>query len=152
MHTKKDWIATKLAENSDVNYIKPYMGLELPNGYEFSDLEDVHIVLPSVLEDMKREEKVLSLTTIEDKEYVFFDFQMLAQYNVIIVDDEGLKSLRENWDGNIFSIFVKSSNQKPSKRVGTIFAEHDFDMVFNVDLDDIDELEARLSWMENLDQ
>ena len=134
----------KLAENSDVNFVRPYVGLELPNGVEPDYLMDYHIVVPSVLQDMVRDEKVLYRIIINKKEYVIFDFQMTASYNVVIVDDYGVISIKDNWDGDVYTVFVKSRNQKPSERVEVYMPQNYFDEVFDADNDDIDELGARI--------
>ena len=143
-HTKKDWLGYKLAENSDVNYIRPYVGLDLPKGVEPEEFGDYHIVLPQVLDDMVRSEEVLYSVEIEGRDYVYFKFQMNAPYNVLITDDYGVIALQDSWDGELYTIFVTSKNQKPSKRVGEYLTPSEFDEVFDVDVDDIDELEARI--------
>lgn len=143
-HTKKDWIAKKLAENSDVQYVTPYVGIDLPTGIEPSELQENHVVVPSVLEDMLRDEKVLYRVIINKREYVFFEFQMTAPYNVIIVDDYGVISVKDNWDGEVYTIFLTSKNQKPSERVGEYLTPSEFDEVFDADTGNVDELEARI--------
>jgi len=144
MNTDKVSIAQKLAKNSDVQFIKPYCGMDMPMGIEPHENEYLNFVLPPVLEDMKRDENVLFITEIKNREYVVFEFQMVSNYNVIVVDDEALKSLHENWDGEIYSIFVRSKNQKTSERVEKLFTPHGFDEIFDADEGDIDELEARI--------
>lgn len=141
---KKDWIAIKLAENSDVNFVYPYVAMDLPNGIELANMEGYHIVVPSVFEDMKREEKLLYSVIVNKREYAFFDFQMTSPYNVVIVDDYGVIAIKDNWDGDVYSVFVKAKNQQPSKRVGEFLTLTEFDEVFDADNDDIDELEARI--------
>ena len=143
-HTKKDWIATKLSENSDVEYIRPYVGIDLPQNAEPHELSEYHVVLPQVLEDMLRTEDVLYYVEINGRIYAYFKFQMKSAYNVLITDDYGVIALKDNWDGELYSIFVKSQNQEPSKRVGEFLTPSEFDEVFDVDSDDLDELEARI--------
>ena len=98
---------------------------------------------------MIQTEKVISITTIEHKgelhRYVFFESQLTAPYNVLIVDDYALVDFRSNWKGKLFTIRVKSKNQIESDRVGEYFYEHEFDEVFNYGIDDFDELEAKIS-------
>lgn len=142
--TRKDWIAGKLAENSDVNFVRPYVGMELPMGVEPSHWDEYHIVLPSILQDMIRSEKVLYRIIVDKKEYVFFEFQMTAPYNVVIVDDYGVIAIKDNWDGEVYTVFVKSKDQKPSKRVGEYLTPSEFDEIFDSDTGDIDELGARM--------
>ena len=93
---------------------------------------------------MVRSEEVLYSVEIEGRDYVYFKFQMNAPYNVLITDDYGVIALQDNWDGELYTIFVTSKNQKPSKRVGEYLTPSEFDEVFDVDVDDIDELEARI--------
>ena len=143
-HTKKDWIASKLAENSDVQNIRPYVGLELPKGVEPDEFGDYHIVLPQVHYDMLNTEDVLYNVEINSRNYTYFRFQMTAPYNVLITDDYGVMALKDNWDGELYTIYVTSKNQKPSKRVGEYLTPSEFDEVFDVDTGDIDELEARI--------
>lgn len=144
-NSNKDWVAEKLAENSDVEFVYPYVGIELPNGIEpHIFMEGYHIVVPRVLEDMKRDEKILYSVEVNGREYVFFEFQMTAPYNVIIVDDYGVLSIKDNWDGELYTVFVKAKGQKPSERVGEFLTPSEFDEVFDADKDDIDELGARI--------
>lgn len=144
-HTKKDYVAEKLAENSEVEFIKPYVDMELPKHIEPFEMEErFHIVLPAVMDDMLRDEKVLCKTEINGKRYVIFEFQMVKDYNVVIVDDYGLLQIRDNWDGEMFTIFVTSKNQKPSERVCEFLTPSEFDVRFSSDFDDFDELESML--------
>ena len=144
-HTKKDYVAKKLAENSEVEFIKPYVDMELPKHIEPFEMEErFHIVLPTVMDDMLRDEKVLCKTEINGKRYVIFEFQMVKDYNVIIVDDYGLLQVRDNWDGEMLTIFVTSKNQKPSERVCEFLTPSEFDVRFSSDFDDFDELESML--------
>ena len=143
-HTKKDYLATKLAENSDVEFIRPYVGIDLPNGIEPHEFGDYHIVLPQILEDMMRSEEVLYSVDINGRTYVYFKFQMIKAYNVLITDDYGVIALQDNWDGELYTIFVKSAKQEKSSRVGEYLTPSEFDEVFDIDVGDIDELEARI--------
>lgn len=146
-NTKKDYIASKLAENSDVEFIKPYVDVELPKGIEPEEFGEYHIVLPAVMDDMIRDEKVICITEIENRRYVFFDFQLTADYNILIVDDYGMMLIKEKYD-DVYSILLKSKNQRPSKRVLEFLTPTEFDEVFDVDNDDIDELEVRIAWQD----
>ena len=142
-NTKKDWIARKLAEKSDIQFVTPYVGIDLPNGIEPVEFENSHIVLPAVMEDMIRDENVLYRVIINKKVYAFFEFQMTAPINVIIVDDYGVISVKDNWDGDVYTVFLQAKNQKPSDRVGEYLTPTEFDEVFDADGGDIEELEAR---------
>lgn len=151
-HSGKDYVAERLAMNSAVKYIKPYTDKgnrhlrenEIPEEYG-----GYHFVTKEELDLMIQTEKVISITTIEHKgelhRYVFFESQLTAPYNVLIVDDYALVDFRSNWKGKLFTIRVKSKNQIESDRVGEYFYEHEFDEVFNYGIDDFDELEAKIS-------
>ena len=69
---------------------------------------------------------------------------MTAPYNVLITDDCGVLALQDKWDGELYTIFVTSKNQEPSERIGKCLEISEFDEVFDVDTDDIDELEAKI--------
>ena len=143
-NTKKVWLAEKLAENSDVEYVTPYVGVKLPQKMTPEEFGHYHVVLPTVLEDMERDEEVLYSVRLNGRKYVYFKFQMTADYNVVILDDYGVLSFRERWDGDLYSIFVIGKTFEPSKRVEEFLTRHEFDEIFNVETDDINELEARI--------
>jgi len=145
---KKDIVASRLSENSDVEWIKPYVGINLPKGVEPIEMADrFHIVLPQVLEDMIRQEKVLYKILINGKWYVFFEFQLTHDYNVMILDDLGVITLwdKDVWAGETYNIFVTSKQETPSERVGEYLNKTDFDEVFDADVGDIHELEVRIA-------
>ena len=141
---KKDYIANKLAENSDVGFVRPYTDIDTPFLEEDGKQWEYNVVLPSVLDDMVSEEEVLCYGEINGQRYVFFQFQLVHDYNVLIVDDYYLYDLKNKWDGAIYSVKLVQKDQVESERVGVIYKDEDFDMVFDVDRDDIFELEARL--------
>ena len=141
-HTKKGIIATKLAQNSDVEYVRPYTARDLPKGLPHSLEAEYNIVLPSVLDDMMKTEKVLSVTEINGHKYVYFEFQFVKPYSVVIADDYAVVSIKDNWEwGDVFTIRLVSDNEVQSDRVGEYLYKHEFDVVFDVDRDDIYELE-----------
>ena len=142
--SKRDWVARKLEKNSDVEYVFPYVGIDLPMSADLTAFHEYHVVLPQELEIMMRHERVLYSTTINDTMYVFFEFQMKEPFSVVVVDDDGVFQLRENWDGEIYSIYVKSKSQKDGGRSGKLMKPQDFDEIFDADIGDLDELEARI--------
>ena len=146
-HTKKDYVAMKLAENSDVEFIQPYVDVELPKGVEPDEFDGYHIVLPAVMDDMIRDEEVISITEINGRRYVFFEFQITADYIVVIVDDFGLKAIKDKYK-NVFTVLLKSKNQEPSERVLEFLKPSDFDVVFDVDTEDISDLEDKIAWQD----
>lgn len=144
-HTHKNTIAMRLAGNSDVEWVRPYTARELPKDIEPSALEgEYNVVLPSVLDDMMEKEKVLSVTTIGDNKYVFFEFQFRKNFSVVIVDDYAVVDIKQNWDGKVFTIRAVSDNEEQSDRVGEYLYKHEFDVVFDYTKDDFYELEHRI--------
>lgn len=142
--TKKTIVASRLANNSDVEYIKPYTDREIPKWMVEYEIEDLHFVLPSVLDKMIEEEDVLTMKTINGNRYVIFKFQMVAPYNVVIVDDYGVLDIESEWDGEVYTIRLVSDNEKQSDRVGEYLFKHEFDLVFDYNKDDFDELESKI--------
>lgn len=141
-HTKKGIIATELARNSDVEYVRPYTARSLPKDIEPSILEaEYNVVLPSVLDDMMKKEKVLAVTEIGKHKYVYFEFQFRKPYSVIIADDYAVVNIKSNWDGKIFTIRAVSDKEEPSERVDEFLYKHEFDTIFDYERDDIYELE-----------
>lgn len=140
-NTPKIYIASKLSENSDVAYIKPYTdkedlsSAELEMEYHQVSVEEMDILLQS--------DDLLSCTRINGNRWAYFKSQLTHAYNVLIVDDYGLCDLRDVYD-NIYSIKVVSKNMKPSDRVGVYLYNHEFDEVFDYDTGDLYELEARM--------
>ena len=140
----KESIAYQLAKNSDVGFIRPYTDIDAEILKIDSKQWDYNVVLPSVLDTMLTEEEVLCYGEINGHRYVFFQFQLVHDYNVMIVDDYYLYDLKNKWDGAIYSIKLVQKGQVESERVGVIYKDKDFDEVFDVDRDDIYELESRL--------
>lgn len=146
-NTKKDYVASKLSENSDVHFIKPYTDAPLPigepsekyGGYQFISKEELDWVIEN--------EEVISLRKINGHRYVYTESQLQAGYNILVVDDYMLLDVRENYPiRDIYSIKLRSKNEKKSDRVDSYLFDHEFDEVFDVDSDDFDELEARISY------
>lgn len=144
----KDNIAYSLAKNDAVEYVYPYTDRPVPKKMESERInENYHFVDKDELDLMMNVEDVLCATIVNGHRYVFFEKQIQYPYNVLIVDDYTLANLKENWKGKLYTVRVKSKNEVESERVGEYFYEHEFDEVFNYDSDDIDELEARISYV-----
>ena len=63
---------------------------------------------------------------------------------MVIVDDYGVVDIRDKWKGKLYTIRLVSDNEERSDRVGEYLYKHEFDLVFDVDHDDFNELEARI--------
>ena len=128
----------KLAENSAVQFVKAYTDRK-SNQLIW---EDCYIFVSSEkLDELLVEREVLHITNIQGNRYVFFKDQLTASYNILIVDDYGVVDLRDKYTNNLYSIKVVSKNQKPSNRVDVYLYNHEFDKVFDVDNDKVEELE-----------
>ena len=143
-NSKKDYVAESLAKNSEVVFVRPYTDKQIPLGEIAEVYGDYHYVLKATLDSMIETEKVISMITVNGNRYVYFEFQLTGTYNVLIVDDYGLLDLKDRWKGNVYSVLLYSVNQEQSKRVEEYLNRHEFDEVFDVDNDDIYELEARI--------
>lgn len=146
-YTKKDFVAKRLGSKKNAQFIYPYCETELPPsaiamGNGLSEILMLNYVLPSELDEMIERENVLSVTVINGKRYVFFEFQMTADYNVLIADDYAVNDIMSNWVGNIVTIRLESAKEEESDRVGEYFFKEEFDVLFNVDGDDFAKLEV----------
>lgn len=138
----KDVIAEKLSENSDVVYLKPYTDKKPLSSAEL--IVGYNVVSKNELDQMIKDNEVLSITRVNGHRWVYFKFQLTEAYNIMIVDDYGVCDVRTNWNGDLYSVKVVSKNMQDSDRVGVYLYNHDFDEVFDYDSDDFDELEARI--------
>ena len=141
-HTKKTMVAEDLAKNSDVEFIKQYTDRPKPNYILDEEMGGYHFVSKEELDYMLKNEKLLQSTTINGHRYCLFESQLTAPYNVVIVDDYGVVDIKTNWTGKMLTIRLVSDNEEQSDRVGEFLYKHEFDLVFDVDNDDFDELEA----------
>ena len=141
-HTKKNDLARKLAKNSEVIWVQPYTDRPIPKSEIPEKYGEYHFTTKEELDYLIKNNDVLSVTTINNHRYVFFNFQITANYNVLIVDDYGVVDIKTRWKGKIYTIRVVSDNEEQSDRVGEFLYKHEFDTVFDVDKDDYDELEA----------
>ena len=136
-------LAMDLAKNSDIEFIKPYTDREIPLDELPEKFGDFHYVSKDTLDMMIEDDEVLSSTLINGDRYVFFKFQLVAPYNVLIADDYAVVDIRSNWS-NTYSIKVYGKNQRDSDRVGVYLYDHEFDEIFHYGSDDYDALEWRI--------
>lgn len=131
-HSGKLIVVDDLTKYDKVNYIKPYTDRELPPNSEPIHSEQYHHVLPTVMEDLLRDEKVLSKTVINGHNYVFFEFQLKEGYNVMIADDYAVMDIKDHF-GDVTTIRVISENEEESDRVGEYLYAHEFDYLIDYD-------------------
>lgn len=144
-NTKKDYIANKLCENSEVHYIKPYCDCEVTLRDDTNAYYDYHQVSKEKLDSMIKEYEVISIREINGIRFVFFEFQLDEGYNVMIVDDYSLMDVRANYPTDeLFAIKLKSDDEVKSDRVDVYLYDHEFDEVFDVDYGDLDLLEVKI--------
>ena len=131
----KEDVARRLAMNSDCRFIKPFTDHSRDNG-----LDDDYIRLnKEKLDDKLDKENDFCLTEVKGYRYVFFENQLNAGYVVLIGDDRVVSYLQKNWTGELITVKVHSKNEEYSERF--LLNDDDFDIVFNIDYDDFDELE-----------
>ena len=134
LNSGKETVVNKLTENDGVEYVKPYTDREIPPnlvGDPFYENMYNHI-LPSVMEDMLRDEKVLAQTIVNGHRYVYFEFQMVHPVNVLIADDYAVIDIQQNYD-NVYTVRVVSENETQVDRVGEYLFQHEFDFVLDYD-------------------
>ena len=134
--------ADKLAENSDVAYLKPYT-----DKLELSSAEKnwmYHQVSSEEMDELLECYPILSSTLIDGNRWVYFKFQLKEAYNVLVLDDYAFADLRSNWDGELYSVKVVTPENLRSNRIGVYMYDHEFDEVFDYKTDDFDELGARI--------
>ena len=146
-NSRKDVVARRLATNSDVVYVRPYTDRDVPVNAEDWELDDyTHMNEKQLSYKMERDE-VLSVAHVGNHRYVFFMSQFNADFCVLILDDVGIFNLKKNWKGEIVTVKVHSDIEEPSDRC--LMKDEEFDFVFNIDHDDFDDLEDRISWQGN---
>lgn len=136
-------LAYKLSQNSDVEFVKPYTDKPFEYGVDPEKYGDYHFVSEDTLDEMIQEEEVLCSTKINGSRYVIFMKQINSPYSVIVADDCQLMDIKDKWS-NLYTIKVRGRNEKPSKRVGVYFLDHEFDEVFHYKEDDFDLLEVMI--------
>ena len=132
-NSKKEYVASMLARNSDCIWIKPYTD-------EMNHQQDEYIRLnePKLTAKMERETPLCE-TEVKGHRWVFFETQFRASFCVIIADDRIINYLKNNWDGELFTIKCHSKDEMESERFS--LPDNEFDLVYNVDNDEIDLLE-----------
>ena len=135
-NSKKDYVAMKLSENSDISYVRPYSDKSIPVNIEPYESDDSYVYLSEYKLSVKMDKEVpLAVREIKGHRYVFFENQLRAEYVVLILDEATLDQLRKDYDGEIFAIYTT---------VTTCSHPEKYDVVFNPDTDDIDLLEVKL--------
>ena len=134
--------AEKLAENSDVSYLKPYTDKEKLSSAEL--IQGYNKVSKDELDLMIQTEEVLCQTLVNGHRWVYFKSQLESAYNILITDDYSLVDLRGNWDGELYTVKVATPENLKSDRIGVYLYNHEFDEVFDYKTDDFDELGARI--------
>ena len=146
MNCGKVKLAYDLAKNSEVSYIRPFTDKPTPFGEIQEEYGDFNYVSRDHLDKLIDEENLLSMTTIKGIRYCFFECQLQDGYNVLIVDDYGVVDIQNQWNGGLYTIKVWAEGQKESNRVGTFLYNTDFDEIFHYGVDDVSELEWRISY------
>lgn len=135
-HPKKAILFDDLNKMNGVQFVKPYTDRELPHNSEKIHYEEYNYVLPAVMEDMLRDEKVICKTVVNGHRYVFFAFQMTEKVNVLFADDYGVVQIKENYD-NVCTVRLVSNRDSDktyrSERVGEYLYTHEFNFVFELD-------------------
>lgn len=132
-HSKKDIVALKLAKNSSVEYVRPY---------STKDNIEYNFATKDAMLKMFDEKAPLLFFHLDGELFAYFKEQFVADYCVVIVDDFSLISLKNAWNGDFMS--VKVVNDKSEKSDRYCVYDLDYDIVFDVDVDDIHMLEAKL--------
>ncbi len=136
------YTAEKLAENSDVAYLKPYTDKETLSSAE--SIVGYHQVSKEELDLMIQTEDVLCITKVNNHRWVYFKFQLEEAYNILITDDYSVVDLWDRWDGELYNIKVVTPENLKSNRIDVYLYDHEFDEVFDYKTDDFDELGARI--------
>lgn len=142
-NSKKDRVASQLAKNSDCVWIKPYTDAKLPvNTEEFEQDDYIRLNEPKLSDKMERDVPLCS-TEINGHRWVFFESQFRVGYCVIIVDDRMITYLKNNWKGDLTTVKCHAKGESYSERC--LLSDEDYDIVFDVDNDEIDLLEELVS-------
>lgn len=121
-------LAEKWDRNENVSYIKPFT--DNPK----KRFDDYPFLPAKQLAEKVANGGVLASTMVGDWDYIYFQSQLVNDYNLFIVDDYLLKELKEVYP-NVISVWVEDSKGEPSDRVGVIYRKSDFDYTFNYGLD-----------------
>lgn len=131
-HCKLDLVASELAKNSDCVWIRPYTDSK----YQYDDY--IHLNEKQLTDKISRDTP-LAVTEVNGHRYVFFKYQLVGGYCVLIADDNVIAYLQKNWDGELITVRCHCKTEEYSERC--LLSDDDYDIVFNVDNDTIDELE-----------
>jgi len=146
-HTKKDWIARKLAQNSDIEWITPFTDKKKDIGKSSEECGGFHFISKERMDEMLKKEECICKVVINDNRYVYFKSQLTSDFIVLIVDDYGLTQLFESvGKDKLYTVKLKSKDQIKSDRVDSYLFDHEFDVVFDVDYDGVDELESHICY------
>ena len=136
-NTRKEWVASRLSDNSACIWIQPYTDRPSPHR-DYEDDELIHLDESKLSAKMERDTP-LAITEVNSHRYVWFENQLKAGYCIIIADDDVIAYLDNKWDGELITVRIHSNDEIYSAR--SLLKDDDFDIVFNVDNDDIEELE-----------
>ena len=138
-NSKKDYVASKLACNSDCIWVKPYTDQENPVNLEEYEMDDyIHLNESKLTHKMNREIPLCE-TVINGHRWVFFETQFRAGFCVLLADDRIITYLKNNWDGELLTIKCHAKGESYSERC--LLPDEEYDMIFDVDNDEIDLLE-----------
>ena len=136
-YTNKELVASRLAKNSDCIWIKPYT--DRPSGHVEYEQDDYFHLDESKLSAKMERDKPLAVVELNNHRYVFFENQLHANYCILIGDDSLVSYFKNNWEGDLLTVKCHSKNEKYSQR--NILGDDEFDVIFNTDDGDYDELE-----------
>lgn len=138
-YTKKELVASRLAQNSDCIWVKPYTDKKVPINQEEWEQDDYIHIAEDALSDKMERDNPLAVVEVNEHRYVFFENQLKASYCVLVGDDSLVSYFKNNWDGDLLTIRCHSKDEKYSER--NILGDDEFDIIFNTDDGDYDELE-----------
>ena len=142
---KADAVAMKLASNSDVVYVRPYTDKRVPVNQEDWEQDDyIHLNAKQLSDKMDKEDVAVSCK-VGNNHYVYFHNQFSSGFVVLILDDECLKTIKKDYGDDVVAVRVKSNSEELSSRSGNL-RDGFFDIIFDYDVEDIDELEWRISY------
>lgn len=128
-HTGKDVLAQELSRYEGFEYIEPYTTNE-----EHSRIWNTPYVKADKMRVLMGENVPLVSTYVNDEIYVYFKEMMSeTDYNVLILDDDGLKQLLDNCpEDSIITVRITKPGTC-SCRSGSIYCNKDFDILIEYD-------------------
>ena len=136
-YTPKTLVALKLANNSDCVWVHPYTDLNITQEDEY-----VHLSQEKLSRKMEREIP-LAVTEVNGHRYVFFENQFRGGFCVIIADDRVISYLKEKWDDELVTVKLHCKKEVKSNRC--LLPDDEYDIIFNTDTGDYDELSELVS-------